>query len=26
VTGIIVLAEVEEVHRFETRAGYIKPR
>jgi hypothetical protein len=25
VTWVIVLAEVEEVHRFETRAGSIKP-
>jgi hypothetical protein len=25
VTLVIVLAEVEEVHRFETRAGFIKP-
>jgi hypothetical protein len=26
VTWVIVLAEVEEVHRFETRAGSIKPQ
>jgi hypothetical protein len=25
VTWVIVLAEVEEVHRFETRAGSVKP-
>ena len=25
VTWVIVLAEVEEVHRFQTRAGSIKP-
>jgi hypothetical protein len=26
VTWVIVLAEVDEVHRFETRSGSIKPR